>query len=145
MSTTTAEKKWGDVILDKNVFRGGDLSKRAAMAVDIVKKNLYVGKEIHPSLGYITGWCLVMDYVLNPLICTIWCSRAVINFLPMPIADGGHMVFLIYEQFSGRPPSARVQNAAAIVGLVLIGTILLVVTYNDINGVFEGLRRYFHK
>ena len=35
---------------------------------------LYVGKEIHPSLGYITGWCLVMDYVLNPLICTIWCS-----------------------------------------------------------------------
>ena len=43
---------------------------------------LYVGKEIHPSLGYITGWCLVMDYVLNPLICTIWCSRAAINFLP---------------------------------------------------------------
>src|ERR1700738_5203953 len=37
---------------------------------------LYVGKEIHPSLGYLTGWCLVMDYVLNPLICTIWCSRA---------------------------------------------------------------------
>lgn len=34
---------------------------------------LYVGKEIHPSLGYLTGWCLVMDYILNPLICTIWC------------------------------------------------------------------------
>src|SRR5215469_10037137 len=30
---------------------------------------LYVGKEIHPSLGYMTGWCLVMDYVLNPLNC----------------------------------------------------------------------------
>ncbi|HZB87767.1 MAG TPA: APC family permease [Terracidiphilus sp.] len=43
---------------------------------------LYVGKEIHTSLGYITGWCLVMDYILNPLICTIWCSRAAINFLP---------------------------------------------------------------
>ena len=43
---------------------------------------LYVGKEIHPSLGYITGWCLVMDYILNPLICTIWCSRAAMNFLP---------------------------------------------------------------
>ena len=26
---------------------------------------LYVGKELHPSLGYITGWCLVMDYILN--------------------------------------------------------------------------------
>jgi len=43
---------------------------------------LYVGKEIHSSLGYITGWCLVMDYILNPLICTIWCSRAAMNFLP---------------------------------------------------------------
>ncbi|HVZ84760.1 MAG TPA: APC family permease [Terracidiphilus sp.] len=43
---------------------------------------LYVGKEIHTSLGYLTGWCLVMDYILNPLICTIWCSRAAINFLP---------------------------------------------------------------
>ena len=43
---------------------------------------LYVGKEIHPSFGYITGWCLVMDYVLNPLICTIWCSRSAMIFLP---------------------------------------------------------------
>jgi amino acid transporter len=43
---------------------------------------LYVGKEIHPSVGYITGWCLVMDYVLNPLICTIWCSRSAMVFLP---------------------------------------------------------------
>ena len=43
---------------------------------------LYVGKEIHPSLGYITGWCLVLDYVINPLICVIWCSSAAMNFVP---------------------------------------------------------------
>jgi putrescine importer len=43
---------------------------------------MYVGKELHPSLGYLTGWCLVMDYILNPLICTIWCSKAAQNFLP---------------------------------------------------------------
>ncbi len=42
----------------------------------------YVGRGIHPALGYITGWCMAMDYVLNPLICTIWCSKATINFLP---------------------------------------------------------------
>jgi regulator of sigma E protease len=72
-------------------------------------------------------------------------NLAVINFLPMPIADGGHMVFLIYEQISGRPPSVKVQNAAAIVGLVLIGTVLLVVTYNDIHGVFQNVRQFFNK
>lgn len=43
---------------------------------------LYVGKEIHPGLGYLTGWCLILDYVVNTLICTIWCSHAAMNFLP---------------------------------------------------------------
>jgi putrescine importer len=31
----------------------------------------YVGREIHPALGYLTGWAMVMDYILNPLICTV--------------------------------------------------------------------------
>src|SRR5579872_7450485 len=31
----------------------------------------YVGKEIHPTLSYVTGWSMAMDYILNPLICTI--------------------------------------------------------------------------
>lgn len=37
----------------------------------------YVGQELHPSLGYATGWSMVMDYVLNPIICTILCSKLV--------------------------------------------------------------------
>ena len=36
----------------------------------------YVGEEIHPALGYLTGWSMLLDYVLNPLICTIWCAKA---------------------------------------------------------------------
>ena len=42
----------------------------------------YVGRELHPGLGYVTGWSMVMDYVLNPIICTIWCSKAALNFFP---------------------------------------------------------------
>lgn len=42
----------------------------------------YVGQEIHPALGYITGWSMVMDYVLNPLICTAFCAKAAMNILP---------------------------------------------------------------
>ena len=63
-------------------------------------------------------------------------NLAVINFLPVPIADGGHFVFLVYEQFAGRPPSVRFQNAAAITGLVLIVGLFLVVTFNDISNLF---------
>ena len=35
----------------------------------------YVGREIHPALGYVTGWAMVMDYILNPLVCTVICSK----------------------------------------------------------------------
>ena len=42
----------------------------------------YVGQELHPGLGYATGWSMVMDYILNPVICTILCSKLSMNYLP---------------------------------------------------------------
>jgi amino acid transporter len=43
----------------------------------------YVGQEMHPALGYITGWSMVMDYILNPLICVAICSKLTMNILPI--------------------------------------------------------------
>ncbi|MGP1272844.1 MAG: site-2 protease family protein [Phycisphaerales bacterium] len=59
-------------------------------------------------------------------------NLAVINFLPIPITDGGHMVFLLWEQLTGRPVSVAVQNLATLAGLVLIVGLFLFVTYNDV-------------
>src|SRR5881275_708985 len=42
----------------------------------------YVGQEINPALGYVTGWSMAMDYMLNPIVCTILCSKFALNFLP---------------------------------------------------------------
>jgi putrescine importer len=42
----------------------------------------YVSREIHPGLGYLVGWGMIFDYVMNPIICTIWCSKAALNFIP---------------------------------------------------------------
>src|SRR6266404_9330576 len=42
----------------------------------------YVAQEIHPSMGFVTGWSMVMDYMLNPLICTIWCAQQAHDFAP---------------------------------------------------------------
>src|SRR5258708_28876907 len=42
----------------------------------------YVGQEIHPALGYVTGWGMVMDYLLNPLIFTFLCAQPARNFYP---------------------------------------------------------------
>jgi putrescine importer len=42
----------------------------------------YVGQEIHPALGYVTGWSMVMDYMLNPMICIVWISQQAHVFAP---------------------------------------------------------------
>jgi putrescine importer len=85
---------------------------------------MYVGKELHPSLGYLTGWCMAMDYILNPLICTIWCSKAAGNFLPgVP-----YFVFAIFFatmftllNLNGVETSARINSTlAAALGVVIV-------------------------
>src|ERR1700751_2219146 len=42
----------------------------------------YVAQEVNPTVGYITGWSMVMDYMLNPLICTVWCAGQANQFAP---------------------------------------------------------------
>lgn len=65
-------------------------------------------------------------------------NLAVINFLPLPIVDGGQFLMIVYEQIRGRAVPVPVQNAVTLAGLVLIGVMFLVVTYNDIVGLFGG-------
>src|ERR1019366_1504398 len=85
---------------------------------------LYVGKEIHPSLGYITGWCLVLDYVINPLICVIWCSRAAMNFVPeIPYVVWAIFFALLFTilNCNGVETSARINaGMAAALGVVIV-------------------------
>ncbi|GEM_PF-128260 len=60
-------------------------------------------------------------------------NLAVVNFLPIPILDGGHMVFLIYEKLRGRPPTERARVIATYIGLAAIGFLMLFVFYQDIQ------------
>ncbi|MCC6680857.1 MAG: site-2 protease family protein [Phycisphaeraceae bacterium] len=59
-------------------------------------------------------------------------NLAVVNFLPIPIVDGGHAVFLIIEKLKGSPVSIKVQAAATYAGLAFIALVFLLVTYYDI-------------
>jgi regulator of sigma E protease len=63
-------------------------------------------------------------------------NLAVVNFLPIPIVDGGLFTFLLLEKIKGRPVSARTQSIAQVVGLVLLLGVFLFVTYNDITRHF---------
>lgn len=67
------------------------------------------------------------------LIGMISVNLAVINFLPIPVLDGGHMVFLIYEKVRGKPASEGVRVAATYAGLALILLLMVFVFYLDIK------------
>ena len=63
-------------------------------------------------------------------------NLAVINFLPIPVLDGGHMVFLIYEKIRGKPAPESVLRTALYVGLAAILSLMVFVLYLDVKRLF---------
>ena len=57
---------------------------------------------------------------------------AVLNLLPIPALDGGHVMFLLYEVVSGRKPHEKVVEYAQILGLILLLGLVLYANGNDI-------------
>ncbi len=93
----------------------------------------YVGSEIHPALGYVTGWSMAMDYMLNPIVCTILCSKFALNFFP----DIPYPVFVIFFiclftglNLFGIRTSARINEVlAASMGVVILIFLAAAVRY----------------
>jgi amino acid transporter len=76
----------------------------------------YVGQEINPALGYVTGWSMVMDYMLNPMICIIWCSQQANVFAPGIPYWGWALFFgavFTFLNIQGIKTSARVNTLLA--------------------------------
>jgi regulator of sigma E protease len=60
-------------------------------------------------------------------------NLAVVNFLPLPIVDGGQFLFILFEAIRGRPVPIRIQSIATFMGLAMIGCMFLLVTFNDLK------------
>ena len=84
----------------------------------------YVGSEIHPALGYVTGWGMAMDYMLNPIVCTILCSKFALNFfpeIPYPVLVVLFLVLFTGLNLFGIRTSARINDTlAASMGIVIL-------------------------
>jgi putrescine importer len=85
----------------------------------------YVAQEIHPSIGYVTGWSMVMDYIVNPLICTIWCAQQAHEFAPALPVWGWKILFatvFTLLNIRGIKTSARVNAgmAAAMSAVIIV-------------------------
>lgn len=96
----------------------------------------YVGQEINPALGYVTGWSMVMDYMLNPMICIIWISQQAHVFAPGVSYGIWAIIFAAMFTFlniQGVKTSARV-NAGLAAGMGLVIAIFFVVAARYIFG-----------
>jgi len=61
----------------------------------------------------------------------------VLNLLPIPGLDGGHILFLIVEMITGKTPSDKFLQVAETIGLILLGALMLLAFGNDIRGLFH--------
>jgi amino acid transporter len=105
----------------------------------------YVSREINPVLGYATGWGMAMDYMLNPLICIIWCSKAALNFAPdVPYWIWAIFFFLLFTGLNlrGIKTSARI-NAGLAAGMGVVIAIFFLAAARFIFGHPHGGAGYF--
>jgi len=99
----------------------------------------YVGREIHPALGYVTGWAMVMDYILNPLICTVICSKLTQNILPgapywaLAIGFAGLFTALNLRAIQ---TSARINEALA-AGMMIVVVIFFAFAIRSLRGFHQ--------
>jgi amino acid transporter len=87
----------------------------------------YVGSEINPVAGYIVGWSMLMDYLLNPIVCAIWSSAAARNILPsIPYAAWAVAFVLLFTLLNlrGVKASGRV-NAILAIAMSLVVVVFL--------------------
>lgn len=81
---------------------------------------------------------------LVPLLAVISINLGILNLLPVPILDGGLIVFLMIELILGRPISLKKRDVAQKVGLFFLAALIVVVTINDLSRI-EALARLFEK
>ena len=115
-------------------------------SIDLVKqlyvtlKRLVTGEVAASNLGGIiqisvvtyefakSGWTRFLYFLALLSI-----NLAFMNVLPIPVLDGGHLLFLLVERIKGSPVSPRVFNYGQVVGLVLLLALMVFVTFNDIR------------
>jgi len=109
-----------------------DLLKKMVMG-DVSMKNLSGPITIAKVAGDSarSGW----RYFLS-VLALLSISLGVLNLLPIPILDGGHILFCAAEAIKGKPVSEKAQAVGTQIGLFLVAGLMFLALYNDISRLF---------
>ena len=118
----------------------------------VVLGRIIMGRESAESLGgpiriaQLSGQTATLGLVaLLNLTAVLSVSIGLINLFPIPMLDGGHLVFYAYEAVAGKPMSAKAQDVGMRIGLSMVLMLFVFVTWNDLSRlrVFERITGLF--
>ncbi|WP_333645700.1 RIP metalloprotease RseP [Candidatus Binatus sp.] len=85
------------------------------------------GKEAHEGFANLAMFTVMLSLELG-----------IINLLPVPLLDGGHLLFFVFEGVRGKPLELRYREAMLQVGLFLLVALMAFVIFNDISRIVQG-------
>lgn len=101
------------------------------------------GRESADQLGgpiriaQVSGQVATAGFIaLMHLAAVLSVSIGLLNLFPIPLLDGGHLLFYAIEALRGRPLSERAQEVGFRIGLAIVLMLMVFATYNDIAGIF---------
>ncbi len=116
-----------------------DHTRSSCLNIYLTLRSLCTGrlsiKELHGPLGIASAAFYVASEGIVPLLLFLGflsVNLAVLNFLPIPVLDGGHMVFLLWEGLTRQKPSEKVLAGATYAGLVFLLGLMVLVLYLDL-------------
>ena len=117
------------VLLSLDMLKQLYVTMKRMVTGDVGAKNLggiiRISQVSYQAAQRGTSWFLYLLALLS-------LNLGFVNLLPIPILDGGHLMFLLIEKVKGSPVSSRVFGYSQVVGLVFVLMLVLFVTYNDI-------------
>ena len=100
---------------------------------------IFVGDQSTAELGGILRIAQISGQVAElgiasyiSFLAVLSINLGLINLFPIPLLDGGHLMFYIYEAFRGKPLGAKAQELGLRFGLLVVGALFIFVTWNDL-------------
>lgn len=130
----------------------GNIVKLNAVGLYDFFKGLIIGKGLSEDVGgpiaiaQMSGGAARLGFaVLIQFLAVLSIAVAILNILPFPALDGGHILFIAIESIIGRPVPDRVKNAINLTGFGLLLLLMVIVTFGDLSrlGIIEKLMRIF--
>ncbi len=79
----------------------------------------------------------LVDFIFLAAVVSV--SIGFLNLLPIPVLDGGHLLYYGYEAVAGKPLGARAQAIGFRLGIVMLASLMIFVTWNDINNLLSSI------